>query len=360
MQESGYSQVTPEEFLDHYGVEYRETSGSRGRQYNIRECPKCGGDKWKVYLSTETGYGNCFHGDCEEKYNLWTFAKACLDTDDNVAVGRMFDEIAKGSGWKPKPKKREITPVITGELKLPHGLPVPDENIEYLTDRGITAKTAQHFGFKNCIQGAFRFKRENGDDGLMPFSGRLIIPIKDLDGKLVTFQGRDTTGKKDPKYLFPPRLPSTARFLYNGHSAYARQSSHIVMSEGALDVAAVHQAIEPFAEFVGTTAVGSFGKHLTLDPDPDHTTQLEALLALKERGLKKITILWDGEPSAVVAACKAADQLERYGFEVYIAFLPKGKDPAEVEPVTVRKAILKALKYDKKLALRLRFNNPYG
>ncbi len=71
---------------------------------------------------------------------------------------------------------------------------------------------------------------------------RLLIPVYDLDGKLVTFQGRDIIGDQDAKYLFPPALPGTGRFLYNGHNAV--RARRIAMGEGAFDVFSLKAAID--------------------------------------------------------------------------------------------------------------------
>lgn len=363
-QDSGYQNCTVEDFLDHEGIEYKRTSGSRGPQFNIQECPNCGSSNWKVYLSEETGYGNCFK--CEndgENFNLWTFAKKHLGTDDNKAVGELFDRIAKTGGWKPKFKANRAppAPVFEGDLKLPMSIPSGTAGIAYMNERGFSARHQEQFGIRNCINGGFKYKKEDGTPLTMSFSGRVIIPIFDLDGNMVTFQGRDITGTSDRKYLFPPRLPSTARFLYNGHRALAERWSHIVMGEGALDVMAIQAAIDEDRSFTGIGAVGSFGKKLTLDFDPGMETQLQSLLRLKhEAGLKIITILWDGEEAALEAAIKAAEKLTGYGFIVRIAFLPKGKDPAEVLPRTVRKAIQTALPYSRSLAVKMRLRNPYA
>jgi hypothetical protein len=45
---------------------------------------------------------------------------------------------------------------------------------------------------------------------------------------------------------------------------------------------------------------------------------------------------------------------------VRIGFLPKGKDPAECQASTVRKAITSALPYAKSLEVKVRLKNPYG
>ena len=360
-EDSGYENVTPEDFLEHEGIEYRSTSGSRGRQFNIRECPACGGSGWKVYLGVDRGFGNCFHGSCGRNFNLWTFAAAHLGTEDNRLVGELFNTIAKTGGWRPKPRTpKPVVPVFTGDLKLPMSFPIPDANIPYLHDRGVTVEIARQFGLRMCQDGAFFYKDEDGNDRRKVFSGRIIIPIYDIDGKLVTFQGRDITGLSETKYLFPPRLPSTGRYIYNAHRAKAEGWSHLVMGEGAFDVIATQAAIDGDRSWRGLGAVGSFGKNLSLDFEPGMPTQLQALMELKEAGVHTITILWDGEKSALSSAVKAAEKLSRYGFTVRIAFLPRGKDPAEVSPEIVRKSIASAMTYSRALGIKIKLRNPYS
>lgn len=359
--DSGYTQVTTEDFLDHEAVEYRATSGSRGPQFNIKTCPVCGGDSWKVYLSRDTGYGNCFHGSCGVSFNLWTFAKALLDTADSRVVGAKFDEIARIGGWRPKPKreKKVVVPPVSGAIKLPTSIPIPDGNLPYLADRGVSVATARAFGLRMCYQGFWAFKDETGADQRRVFNDRILIPIYDLDGTLVTFQGRDITGQQDPKYLFPSRLPSTARYIYNGHRAAAERWSHLVLGEGAFDCIAIQDAIDGDPSLRGIGAGGSFGKKLTLDYVEGNMTQLQALQGLRGSGLHTITIMWDGEKQAFQSAVHAAGRLTNLGFHARIALLPPGKDPAEVTPDIIRKSIRLAVPYSRNLEIRAKLKSPY-
>jgi DNA primase len=361
--DSAYKQVTAEELLDHIGVDYRRTSGSRGRQFQIRECPTCGRSDWKVYLGEDSGYGNCFHGSCETKYNLWTFAAAHLGNPESKEVGALFEEIAKAGGWKPKARpQRVIVPAFEGDLELPRNYHLPDRNGSvgiYLAGRGITPDLARAFDLRHGI-GSYNYVDEDGQAKSISFAGRIIFPIYDANGKLVTFQGRDTTGTSDRKYLFPARLPSTARFIYNAHRAKAEGWAHGVMGEGTMDVIGIQRAIDEDRNMRGIGAIGSFGKSLTLDIDPNMPTQLQALLELKAAGMKIITIMWDGEWVALKSAVKAAGKLQLHGFLVRIALMPKDKDPADVESRVVRKSIECAIPYTRSLEAKLRLRDPYN
>jgi DNA primase len=355
--------VTIEEFLDSEGIEYRRTSGNRGPQFNIQICPACGGGGYKVYFGEDTGFGNCFHGSCGKSFNIWTFAKAFIGTESASIIHKRFEEIAKRSGWKPQfKKKREVVPVFEGDIKLPvsFSLGGPSaRNVAYLEDRGVTPGLAEAFDLRMCQDGAFAYKTEDGQDKKMVFSGRILIPIRDLAGNMVTFQGRDCTGENDPKYLFPPRLPATGRFIYNGHRALVEGWSHLVMGEGAFDVIGIQAALETDRGMVGIGSVGSFGKNLSLDSGVGVQSQLQELITLKAAGAHTITILWDGTADALAAALKTARTLSRYGFNVRVGFLPKGKDPAEVSSNTVLKAVAAAIPYSRALEIRVRLRNPY-
>lgn len=359
--ESAYEQVTTEDLLDHLGVDYRRTSGSRGRQFQIRECPSCGKDDWKVYLSEETGYGNCFSGSCEMKFNRWTFAVEALGKPEPKEVGAMFEEIAKNAGWKPKVKpQRTVIPAFDGDLQLPMNIPLPANGSvgKYLEGRGITPDLARAFDLRQGL-GAYVYKNEDGEQRSISFADRILFPIRDSSGKLVTFQGRDTTGESDRKYLFPARLPSTARFIYNAHRAKAEGWAHGVLGEGTMDCIALQKAIDGNRHWRGMGAIGSFGKSLTLDIDPEMPTQLQALLELKAAGMKILTIVWDGEWAALKSAAKAAKILKQHGFQVRIGVMPKDKDPADVCADTIRFVIENAIPYSMKLEAKLRLRDPY-
>jgi DNA primase len=95
------------------------------------------------------------------------------------------------------------------------------------------------------------------------YNRRVLIPIYDLDGKLVSFQGRDITGTAEKKYLFPPGYArATGEHLYNGHNVIGRPSD-VVVGEGAFDVIAIKVAFDADPTLRDVVPVGTFGKHLS-------------------------------------------------------------------------------------------------
>jgi DNA primase len=341
-----------ESWLDAEGVRYRPTRGKSGPQFNVKECPVCGNSKYKVFLNQESGLGNCFHGDCEAKFNKWRFIHATLGGTARATIEHI-KHFARTQGWRPKRVKAAAT--STGALTLPESIPLPynGRNLKYLENRGITADIAQYFELRFSHHGKFPYLDGSGEPVEQDYANRIIIPVFDLEGQLVSFQGRDITGTADRKYLFPPGFASTGSVLFNGHNAHGAE--HIVLNEGVFDVAAAKIALDGDMTLRDIVPVGTFGKHLS------HGTadsQLARLLQLKEEGLGMITIMWDGEARAILDAVETGMLLRSAGFMVRIAILPDGKDPNEVAPDVVRRAFYHSTPLTPASAVRLKLE--YG
>ena len=331
-----------ESYLDYMGIEYRHRHGSSGPQLNVRTCPSCGGSKWKVYINRDTGLGNCFHGSCEMgTFNKWRFIRAVLGDPVNREVYQHIKSVAIELGWRPV-RKATATNIEVDGVALPASIELPDANgniPHYLAARGITPEVCSYFRLRYCHKGGYVFRTERGT-GSQDYSGRIIIPVFDLNGELVTFQGRDTYGTAESKYLFPPGLPASGRFLYNGHNAW--HAIEVVIGEGAFDVMAMKMAFDEDMSTRHLVPVGTFGMHLSHLMD-DKGSQLGALVELRRSGLKRVTFMWDGEKQAVKNALRAAELVRRVGLKARVAILPPGKDPNEVPREVVRKAYWEAL-----------------
>lgn len=346
---------SPSDYLDSEGIEYRNTTGTRGEQLNVKCCPKCGGSKWKVYLSAESGLGNCFHGDCEAKFNKYSFIKA----HTGLEGGELKDYIknfAKQFDWLPKVKKVETVKKAV-ELVIPDSFEIPFEgrHLNYLENRGVSAGLAKYFNLRYCKSGVFYYFAPDGGVALQSYDKRVIIPIYDIDGNLVSFQGRDVTGEADKKYLFPPGFAATGAHLYNAHRV-KNGTKRVLVGEGAFDVIAQKIALISNPDLREVEAIGTFGKHLSAG---ETNSQLQKFVVLRERGVEEVTIMWDGEPQALSDALNAGQLLIGLGFQVRIALLPLGKDPNEVDKSIVIKAYIDALPLNKLTALKLKLNNPY-
>ena len=344
--------------LDRESISYRETRGSSGIQFNIKTCPNpaCRDERWRTYFGVDNGRGNCFVCGCS--FNKPQFVNYHFDHGGNWgATFRECEEIMRDQGYKPK--RKAMVQVVHGDVVLPvsEALPLPDgSNLAYLEQRGFDAEIAKYFELRWCQFGWWKFKDAEGNTQTQNFSDRIIIPVFDLDGSLKTFQGRDLSGASAKKYLFPMELPGTGRYLLNGHNVVA--TDHVVMGEGAFDVAAIKVAFDVDPELRHVVPIGSFGKHLSYG-SKDGDDQLGRFLQLKARGVTTVTIMWDGEVNALLAALDAAKILTGIGLKVRIALLPFDKDPNEVTGDVVRKAFYAAELWTPKLDIRWRLKNPY-
>jgi DNA primase len=202
----------------------------------------------------------------------------------------------------------------------------------------------ERFELRYCHKGEFVYVDPYGRPTAQSYDSRVIIPIRELDGTMVSFQGRDTTGEQLPKYLFPNGFAVAGKHLYNGHSFQQGLHTHAVVGEGAFDAIAIHQALIKEAGCADMIALATFGMHLSGGED----SQLEKFIELREKGLRTVTLMWDGEARAMKMAVQAGLLLMKSGLQVRIATLPEGYDPAQGPDGTVtpdrmvRDAIFKA------------------
>ncbi|MPS48569.1 toprim domain-containing protein [Methylobacillus sp.] len=334
-----------EDYLDSEGIEYKKSHGSSGLQLNLMTCPCCGSDKWKVFLNAESGLGNCFSGDCEEKFNKFKFIKAHTGLNGRP-LGEYIERIGANMGWRPKREVSTAVNMQATELIIPASFPIPIEghNLAYLKNRGVTTELAQYFHLRYCDKGWFKYQRD-GQDKFMPFGGRVIIPIFDLEGELVSFQGRDITGTAEQKYMFPPGFSVTGKHLYNGHNVIA--TKRVLLCEGVFDVIAAKAALDEEESLRDVVPIASFGKHISYD-------QFSRFAELYAKGVREVTFMWDSEQVAIDDAIAAGLELRSRGFNVRIAILPPGKDPNEVPAAVVREKFWGATTLDPIKAVTLK------
>ncbi len=265
------------------------------------------------------------------------------------------------AGWRPKRKLQETRSEQPAESFVlpPHFLLPTDtgQSLVYLEERGIGKDLCRDFDLRFCPGGFYMHARPDGHMQKQDFSNRVLIPIRDLDGEMKTFQGRDITGKAEAKYLFPGGLPAAARFLYNGYNCLS--IPRLVICEGVFDVIRTHAALQEEPETRSYGVVGTFGMHLSGSVTVGSNDQLTRFIQLKERGLKGVTLLWDGERRAYLAALATAELLLSVGLEVKIGSLPEGQDPGASDGSTIRRAVMSASLYSKLNGLRMRAQNPY-
>lgn len=154
------------------------------------------------------------------------------------------------------------------------------------------------------------------------FRGRIMFPISDPAGNIVAFSGRILGEQKNPdgttpaKYVNSPETvlydKGAILFGYDKAKTAIRKQNFAVVVEGQMDLIMAHQA--------GTTnAVAVSGTALT-----------ERHLALLKRLTDNIVFALDADDAGVEATMRSLHIALREGFEIRIATIPLGKDPADV------------------------------
>jgi DNA primase len=223
-------------------------------------------------------------------------------------------------------------------------LPYMGKNMAYLENRNINKEIAAFFHLRFCLKGWFKYILD-GQPAYMNFSNRIIIPIFDINGTLVSFQGRDITGTAERKYLFPPGYSATGSYLFNAHNFSGHDTA--VVGEGVFDVFALKIALDADSNMRNMCPLGTFGKSVSAE-------QLIVFEQLKAKGLKRVVMMWDSEIQAIDDAIKYGATIKALGIDVSIAMLPPGKDPNEVPGSVVREAVWRALPLNMQNAVALR------
>ncbi len=208
--------------------------------------------------------------------------------------------------------------------------------LAYLRRRGLTDDTIRRFGLGWAGEGRGGLAQALAGDNVTPmrlmeagllrpgedgaprgelFFNRVMFPIRDRRGRVISFGGR-TMGDGQPKYVNGPETAvfSKRRTLYGLDLAReaARAKQPVVAVEGYMDVIALHQA-----GFTG--AVAPLGTALTED-------QLELLWQLSPAPV----LCFDGDAAGARAAVRAVyAALPRITPEqtIRIATLPDADDP---------------------------------
>ena len=166
------------------------------------------------------------------------------------------------------------------------------------------------------------------------FRGRLMIPIRDLDGRVVGFGARTLDPEGVPKYLNSPQTPlfDKGHLIYNldGARRHIREARQVVLVEGYMDVMQAWQhGFRNVVAQMGTSLTETqlrllqrLTKRFVLALDPDAAGAKATLRSLQ---LARETLDRDME---VTFDARGLVQLEgRLKADIRIVTLPEGQDP---------------------------------
>ena len=180
---------------------------------------------------------------------------------------------------------------------------------DFLNNRGYTRD--------EILRAGLSIKSEKGNY-YDRFRSRIMFPIFDLNSQVIGFTGRILPGEqvKAGKYMNTPAtlLYDKSRILYGLNQAKVdiRKNNACILVEGNVDVILSHQAgIKNLVATCGTA----------LTP-----YQLNIL----KRYSDNLVLAFDMDIAGDTATKKGIDLAQTKGFNIKIAVLPQGKDPAEV------------------------------
>lgn len=152
-----------------------------------------------------------------------------------------------------------------------------------------------------------------GDHGFYStFRDRLMFPIIDVRGNVIGFSGR-TLGDAGAKYLNSKDtlVFNKGRNLFALNLAKKSKAGYIILSEGNIDIVALHQA-------GFDSAVASLGTSLT----PEQAR-------LISRYTNEVIIAYDNDGAGIKASQRAIGILERLDLKVRVLRMTGAKDPDE-------------------------------
>lgn len=203
-------------------------------------------------------------------------------------------------------------------------------------DSALTHFSGRGYSEQDLIDAGLLSERESG--GYYDrFRNRIMIPIRDENGKMAGFGARIVDPNDIPKFLNSPETPifSKGRLLYGLDRARKpiRTADQAVIVEGYLDVIALHQAgYENVVSPMGTALTEDqmrllkrFTRRIVLALDPDVAGQKAVL-----RGLDAARSAMDKEGELAFDARGLLRNEARLQADLRVATMPDDLDPDEI------------------------------
>lgn len=224
----------------------------------------------------------------------------------NKAAARFFYEqlsTPAGQAACDYMRKRKLSPVTARNFGIGFAPDTWDSLTHAMKAQGFTEKELAEAGLV----------RHGKSGGVYDtFRNRLMFPVIDVRGNVIGFSGR-ILGDGEPKYMNSPEtlVFNKSRNLFALNLAKKSKCGYIILSEGNIDVASLHQA-------GFDSAVASLGTSLT----PEQAR-------LISRYTDQVIIAYDNDGAGIKAAQRAIGILEKLDLKVKVLRLEGAKDPDE-------------------------------
>lgn len=228
----------------------------------------------------------------------------------------------QGEGARRYLDSRGIAPEMARSFGLGYAPEGWDHLLSFMKGHGISAE--------QLVQVGLVLPRQTGSGFYDRFRGRLLFPIKDVQGRVVAFGGR-AMGTEDPKYLNSPETP-----LYvKGQTLYAldlakppmREKNRALVVEGYVDCLMAHQ--HGFTETVAALGTAFTASQLGLLRRycDEVITFFDADAAGKKATQRVEELLEPAGDSLAWAVNRTGTFRDAAGLRLKVALLPSGHDP---------------------------------
>jgi DNA primase len=306
-------------------------------------CPFHSEKHASFFVFPERQSWHCF-GACGTGGDVFAFVMKKEGIEFGEALRLLADKagVTLPSFTAPGPKKEEkeelfraneAAALYYNNLLLNH--PAAEKARQYISKRGFTSKTIADFqlGFSfdawealkthlierghrepDLLNAGLLYQAEDGKSHDR-FRGKLMIPIRDIRGRVTGFGAR-VLDDSMPKYINSPQTPTfdKSATLYGIDRAAAdiRKQDVAIIMEGYMDVIMAHQCGV-------TNTVASMGTAIT-------ETQVNTLKKLT----RHLILSLDADAAGEEAMLRTVGSENILGAEIKVIRLPQGKDPDEV------------------------------
>lgn len=307
---------------------------------NFKACCPFHNEKTPSFVvSPERQMWHCF-GACGEGGDIFSFAMKMEGLSFPEAVQTLADKAGVKLEKKSYEKSESASKVYSANelasdfyvqtLRTDAG----KKALVYLKSRGLTDNIIKEFGLgyaptgKNDLQNELKKHKFSVTDlekaGLISqkqgewrdfFWGRLIFPIRDLQGRTVGFSARTLEKDGIPKYIntTETEVYHKSNILYGIDLAKEsiRKADNAILVEGQMDV------------------IASRGAGVKNVVAPGGTALTENQLKLLGRLTKNLKLAFDVDFAGSEATRRAIELAWEQGFNLKVIVIPAGKDPAD-------------------------------
>ena len=311
---------------------------SQGKNY-FGICPFHDDHTPSMSVSPERQLYKCFV--CNKGGNVFTFVKDYENISFIEAVKRVADSVGiplEIGTYKKENEKLSVdyeimdytTKIFQNNLNSTKG----EKAKEYLKERGITEEIIKDFKigyslsdntylYNVLIKKKYDLNKlddlglitKDGISGYDKFINRIMIPLTDLDGKVVGFTGRIFNGEASAKYINTKetKIYVKGKLIFNYHNAknYIRDEKCAIIVEGNMDAIRMYSnGIKNVLAIMGTVVTK------------------EQINILKKLRVPIILVL-DNDEAGELATNTIGEELTSNNIDVKVVRLTDAKDPDE-------------------------------